>query len=499
MNWLKALYAEQTTPDEVVIFLLLGTFITLVIAFFFYVLVLLVLSSVRMKGPHSLRELLFPSGARIRKYAAEYVMGILTAVLLSLTVMAKHDVVETVLAQDISSIGYETVLEALPNGKLTQDELEDAGASPENAKMIADWLENGAVKPATMRADSLIRPLLEAGMTDNANLIVRAIVENLPIAADSLMLQIILLVAAVTLLLGYVIWFGLQRWKEMQKERAGEPAYASILKRLSLPAVCIPLLFVSAVALEDASRIVDSAVAAAAITALPEESPFSEAVEKQAESPDPGVSAEDLDAVNASMQQLDTELAQIARNIATLETRLASSMQSTRVTIDRLEETTSQLRRAADERTRQVDADIAGLRQDLEISLQRLNQQMERFAEVAEQALNLARSDSGRIDEIENALSQLQLEIRRLAQVMAQQGSTTGLLLVQNANSGGRYQVRRGSANGAIVDSGVGLGLHVLPAGRYVITGDASRSANQVIDADEAGTVRLQRAFATID
>jgi len=90
MNWLRALYAEQTTPDEIVVFLLLGTFITLLIAFTIYAVVLIMLSRWRIEQHVSVWALLFPPLSRIRKYTAEYVMSTLTALLLTLSVSVKH-------------------------------------------------------------------------------------------------------------------------------------------------------------------------------------------------------------------------------------------------------------------------------------------------------------------------------------------------------------------------------------------------------------------------
>ena len=74
---MTAINAEQTAPDEVVIFLLLGTLLTLLIAFVNYAIVLVVLSRWIVRVHNTLRMLLFPSASRIKKYTAEYAMGTL--------------------------------------------------------------------------------------------------------------------------------------------------------------------------------------------------------------------------------------------------------------------------------------------------------------------------------------------------------------------------------------------------------------------------------------
>jgi len=109
MNWLKVFYAEQTTADEMVIFLLLGTFFTLLIAFTIYALVLFILSRWRMEKKVSLWLLFFPPVSSMRKYIAEYTMSTVTALLLTLSVTIKHQQVDQVLTQDIGLIGQSLV------------------------------------------------------------------------------------------------------------------------------------------------------------------------------------------------------------------------------------------------------------------------------------------------------------------------------------------------------------------------------------------------------
>jgi len=265
MSWLKSIYSQQITPDEVVIFLLLGTILTLVVSFIAYAVIVIALSRWRMKKDYSIWSLLFPSPRRIRKYAAEYLLGILTALLLSLTISAKHNAVEAVLAQDISVLGRDVVRSAIPFHRLEKAELVNEGVDPVYADRIVAWLDEGVVTPLSRSADDLVRPLLEAGMAENASIVVRKAVEAFGADSERIITQSFIMSVAIGLLIAYVAWFGFQRSNEMQRETVRDPNYGDIIKRLSLPAVCIPLLLVSAVALDNPDRLANSVMGFASV------------------------------------------------------------------------------------------------------------------------------------------------------------------------------------------------------------------------------------------
>ena len=488
MNWLTAIYAEQTTPDEVVIFLMLGTFLTLLIAFFIYAVVLVVLSRWRMKEGYTLRMLLFPSAARIRKYSAEYAMGTLTALLLALTVSSKHVAVQSVLAHDIGAVGHQTIREALPFGRLDAHELVDVDVDADTAEKIAAWLADGVARPAAISAESMVRPLLEAGMSENANMIVRAIVNNLPTVSNSKILQRALLVSAVLLLLGYVLWFGVQRWKELQQSRANEPGYASIIKRLSLPAVCIPLLLVSAVALEDSERIVKSTVAAAAVTSTAVETPISRVIENQVaviSSRGRLLDASDLEQLNQNLQRLGKRVDASMNQVSSLESRLRDSETA-------LDAAAAKLGRNADARASDARAAFAALKDGLSDVQTILRDQLDSVAELAREARANAGAAAAKIGPLEQAIAELDRNLRGLGTSIKQQGTRPGLLLVQNFNGNGRYTIQQ-SSNNSGAGSGTTVGLHVLAPGTYRITGNGSGQVSRRIQSDRAQTVIFQR------
>ncbi len=264
MNWLNALYAEQTTANEIVVFLLLGTFFTLLTAFAIYALMLLILSRWRIENKYSLWQLLFPPMSRIRKYVAEYTMSTLTALLLTLSVGIKHQQVNQVLSQDIGLIGQSLVSSVIKYDSIDRPVTIVGGYSLSEEKLLA-WLKDKSAKKAGITAQQLIRPLLDEGLNEQADLIVRAITQQMlnksspPIEVETL--EKFLILIAILLLMGYAIWFSWQRWKSLKNKRTSKLAYDSIVKKLALPAVCIPLLLVSTVALQDSERIIDGAIA----------------------------------------------------------------------------------------------------------------------------------------------------------------------------------------------------------------------------------------------
>jgi len=106
-------------------------------------------------------------------------------------------------------------------------------------------------------------------MSDQADLIVRTVVKNLTKNDKPLIdisdLEKILVIISILLLVSVAVWFGWQRWKGLKTHGAGKLAYNNIIKKLAVPAVCIPLLLISSVALQDSERLINSAMAKASL------------------------------------------------------------------------------------------------------------------------------------------------------------------------------------------------------------------------------------------
>jgi len=484
MNWLKSIYAQQTTPDEVVIFLLLGTILTLVVSFIAYAVIVIALSKWRMKKDYSIWSLLFPSPRRIRKYAAEYLLGILTALLLSLTVSAKHNAVEAVLAQDISVIGRDVVRSALPFHRLEKAELVNEGVDPVYADRIVAWLDEGVVAPLSRSADDLVRPLLEAGMAENASMVVRRAVEVFGADSERIINQSFIMLAAIGLLVVYVAWFGFQRSKEMQGESMRAPNYGEIVKRLSLPAVCIPLLLVSAVALENPDRLANSVMGYASVPDSTTAKPLSIILTNQAEAVKRGdlaVDARDLEQINRNIeavsQRLDgwsRELTGLHNRMGAAEDRLASALVSLSSEQARAESLTGSIAALKDELTR-IEAQAERGAAIAQRTAMRIGEQQERLSAGF---LSL----EARIDGLQRTLNTFGTQVKELS-------GEIGVLLVQANVPGGGYTVVN-RANNRVVARGEFIGVHMLPPGQYRISA-GGQNLNRGISANGGATARI--------
>ncbi len=488
MDLLQAVYAEQTTPDEVVVFLLLGTAATLLIAFVCYGLVLLLLSRIRMREGLTFWQLLLPSWGRMRKYAAEYTLGILTAVLLGLTVVMKHTTVEMILEEDMSSVAHATVLEALQGGQVTREDLIDKGASPENADLILKWLADGTIEQGLLDVESIIRPLLTSGMSESANLIVRSVIDLVEPNANLEYLRVTLVVASIVLLLGYVLWFSTQRWRDMQREQAGEPAYATIMKRLALPAVCIPLLFVSAVALEDAERLVDSAIASA-VASEPERPERPERlstaiVEATSES---RVDPSDLDELNEALTNLSGQIGDVRRSVIDLERSVADTTGALNDNLTNVSDLLDTHMIESGERFDGLQGQIDSLRGDL-AELESLSDSTDQIEALARRAIEIARETDRRLT---GNHDRLRSDVDRLLAGMRGQHDCPAFVHVLNSASPEGYRIFPAGSRQVVASGGV-VGMHVLPPGRYTISVPGAESRTVTLASCTAENVTFE-------
>ncbi|MEM7359769.1 MAG: hypothetical protein AAF431_11780 [Pseudomonadota bacterium] len=402
MDWLLALYAEQTSADEIVIFLLLGTFTTLVFAFVIYAIVLLLLSRLRMDKSYTIGQLLFPSASRIRRNLGEYCLSIITAVLLALTVSVRHQQVELVLEQDIALAGQDLVKNVLAPGTNGDLQLDLVGSNAAE-KNLLEWISEESTRNTGIHAETLIRPLLDQGMNRQANLIVQAIVDKLSTSSKMVdfapLLEKALIIAAIVLLLAYAIWFSWQRSLSLQKNGVSDPDYSGVVKKLALPAVCIPLLLLSAVALSDSTRIAKSAIAKAQVM---EQLAFAQPISQ------PSISTVVHNLRVISLNQDDELQNELLQHIAQLERELSELQNQVSDTPGKLN--------ALGERINNSETSI----QTLGRSDEQLSAEQTRLANTLQQHINeftglqtSLREITGNIDETNRNLRIVQAELER--------------------------------------------------------------------------------------
>src|SRR5262245_47047805 len=120
---LARLFAEQTTPDEVIIFVLLCVGLALLFAFGLYALILMLVWRSHQRATIKLRSLLFPSGAQLREYLPDYALAVVTSTLLTFTVAARDDAVQNLLDYPLVKLETNDIVRALPLNRIDAQDL----------------------------------------------------------------------------------------------------------------------------------------------------------------------------------------------------------------------------------------------------------------------------------------------------------------------------------------------------------------------------------------
>lgn len=512
MNRIVELFTEQTTADQTVIFLLLGTFFILVICLVAYALLLLLLSRWRMPQEYTVWQLLLPSGDSIRRYSAEYLLSGFTALLLALTVAVRHEMVEEVLSSDISQINHQLVSSALPMGPPLKAHLVAAGANGEQAQRLIDWMDKGTIKKVSVSFEGLLRALLESGLKVEANSLLSLVVDSAFTEKYSRLLKRVLLLAATILLIAYVGWFSVQRWKKVRTKKAGDPDYAEIIKRLSLPAVCITLLLASAVTLPDKQRLINSALARAAMIPEPTDQTLEPAlaavVNKQVSQPtDPDslFNPEDLDAINSSIRNLSERVNRSRQKISELESQL-SGLDKSMDDANKLHEDFSAEDSLLLERSTTLGGQLTSLttrfdqhlegfaeatQKEMAPPLQKMQQQIDQNRRNTENTLATTGKLERQVELLSTDVDKLKRELQRLAALIEKSGSNKGLALVLPRGRDTSYTIHQGPASGPTVVTDKGVGLHMLAAGRYTVRSPGSQARSISLSAERPQVVQL--------
>lgn len=495
-EWLRVLYAEQTGPDEIVVFLLIGAAAAFVLAFLIYAIVLVALWRWRIGSAHSLGALIFPSRARLRRYAAEYAVAATTGLLLSFTVATRHAVVEAVLARDIGEIGQEAVLSALPFGMPSHTDLTEAGADSAAASEFIDWLRTSSAGDVGIRADDFLRPLLNAGLIENGTFLAQAAVRGLEIEESGTMIQRILLAVAIALLIGYAVWFGWQRVREVQQRGEADPEYSEIAKRLAVPALCIPLLLISATKLDDPDRIARSAAAAASLSASESANLWMDSlIAQQAVRTRQSFLYEQMQRQDSSaialltlfrerMDSIEADFAALATSFEALESRLRGDIEDAQSARLELQEALDDL--AADLATLQQNLDDVALahadtQEELADRMEALRTRLATSAQEAQRALAAADAQGERLTGLEQTVG-------RLREIMAaNQEARPAYLLVVN-DQGGAHAIQ--NAGGQVIRRGTGrYVLHAIAPGTYVMQDQNFQPNRVTLSAGSAAAV----------
>jgi len=241
---LGSLLAEQNSPVEVVVFLAVTVALFLVIALALYVLIMALLRPGLPKEIR-LRRVLLPSASQLRDHVGDYALAVTTSLLLSLTLVAKHDLVEQISSYDMASIPADEVAV-----------LFDFGVAPDLAARLAG---------ATL--DEVVQPVLAAGKTEEASLLVRSVIAKVKTTSPKPWLTPRNLVIACSVMgVLYLAWLARRRFRTLRERPDSEPEYATTFRSLLTLGLCVGLLLGSGLPIAEGgeSLLGQSALAAIA-------------------------------------------------------------------------------------------------------------------------------------------------------------------------------------------------------------------------------------------
>lgn len=239
MAEIRTLLAEQGSPVEVLVFLALAVALFLGVAALLYVLIMVVLRP-GLPREVPLRRILLPSGEQLRENLGDYALAVASSLLLSLTLLAKHDLVRQIASYDLR---------------------------PEDATVVAGLFDFGLPAPLVERLGEatlaeIVRPALDAGRVEEASLLVQTVIGQLP---EPWLTPRNLVVACCVLAGLYLAWLARRRVKALRQRPDSPPAYAATFRSLLTLALCVGLLLASALPLAEGGERLLAASALGAI------------------------------------------------------------------------------------------------------------------------------------------------------------------------------------------------------------------------------------------
>lgn len=223
MNRLSLLLAEQSSPVEVIVFLFVVIAAFLITALLVYLLIMTVLR-LGLPKPVSWSRVFFPSAEQFRESLGDYLLALATSVLLSLTLIVKHDLVQQISGTKVDPAHAAEIARIFDYGVPTDLLLEMEGAA----------------------LSEVVQPLLAAGKVEESSLLVRHIVKGLP---ESWLTPPVLVWSCIALAMLYLLWLSRRRFKTLSRNAEAPPAYVSVFRSLLTLALCVGLLLASAVPL----------------------------------------------------------------------------------------------------------------------------------------------------------------------------------------------------------------------------------------------------------
>jgi hypothetical protein len=228
MKSFERLLAQQNSPAEVLVFLALSVALFLVIALLLYVILITMLRPGLLKQI-PLRRVLLPNGEQLRTNLGDYTLVLATSLLLSLTLLAKHDLVEQIANYETNSLDKEQI----------------------NALFDAEPPSELESRLAHETLEEIVQPILKAGRVEEAGILVKSVVPLIKRDNPQWLTARKLVIASCLLALLYLAWLARRRFRTLRERPDSAPDYSSTFRSLITLGLCVGLLLASALPLAE--------------------------------------------------------------------------------------------------------------------------------------------------------------------------------------------------------------------------------------------------------
>lgn len=471
---LQHLLAEQTTPLELIYFIITVCALAIAGAAVIYAAVMSILWTARLRPMVPYPRVFLPTRAHFKAFLPEYLLAFATTAVLTLTIAVKHDIVDAVLAYDADDIPAADVARLLPLGAPPVGN--ELGDFDEEAAELGALLRDEARTSTRVTALAVLKPFLEAGRAGEVRRVVGLIVDDV---TESTRMETALLrgllVGSVVMILAYLAWLAWGRFKTLRASPDAPVTYEDTFRRVAMMGIALALLLASR------GMVGEELIGDSAVGAIRHEEPdealapglaraIGFAVDYQHAMHRPlrafeGI--EDVDSVSALLAGLGTRLRATEDGLAATGIRVATTADSVgllstgwRARGLLVDELLGELRSLRDafaaerERSANRDREVEALRRESE-RLAPLVQALDGYGP----ALADLRRSAAASDRAIAALGQRYAGLAEALDAVRARQDGWELLLV--STSGG-YTVAGGRAR---PDSGESLGLHWLPTG----------------------------------
>lgn len=234
---LARIFVEQATPLEMIIFIFVVVAACMALAAFFYVAVMSIIWAVSLRSRNvGLRRVFLPSVEQFHDSAAEYLIAIFTSLILAVTTIAKHGLVEQI--RNWPAEGLPGLANLFP------------------LQTVPDAVHN-VVGEVTV--ESILKPALDAGETDRVRVVLEGLIkQGIPLPGTRG-----ILIACGLMIVIHLVWLASQRYELLSRspDTDGRLGYDKTVRSLLVLSVCVALLLAAPAMVGDPERLARSSIA----------------------------------------------------------------------------------------------------------------------------------------------------------------------------------------------------------------------------------------------